>query len=145
GEANLLPGTVEGRDGGVACVAVAGGTVSVPDSQDASGPVLVMVRPEKVRVGREAPSGTHAGIPATVDEVIFRGATVHVGLVTADGANLVAHLTDDRALDGLRPRDPAWASWEQDVAYLVPAAGGHSAAPPDPLEELAAKPLGGTP
>ena len=31
GEANLLPGTVEGRDGGMATVALAGGSVAVPD------------------------------------------------------------------------------------------------------------------
>ena len=52
GEANLLPGSVEGRAGGLATVAVAGGTIPVPDVPDATGSVLVMVRPEKVRVGR---------------------------------------------------------------------------------------------
>jgi spermidine/putrescine transport system ATP-binding protein len=145
GEANLLPGTVEGRTADLATVAVAGGSVSVPAPPEATGAVLVMVRPEKVRVGREVPAGTIAGIPATVQEVIFRGATVHVGLTTTDGAALVAHVSDDRHLDGLRPGDSAWASWEQDVAYLVPAAGGHSAAPPDPLDELEATPIGGTP
>src|SRR6187401_3557905 len=55
GEANLLPGTLEGRQGDVATVAVAGGTIAVPDAPDATGSVLVMVRPEKVRVGREEP------------------------------------------------------------------------------------------
>lgn len=144
GEANLLPGTVEGRSGALASVAVAGGTVTVPDSPDATGSVLVMVRPEKVRVGRDAPANGSAGIPATVQEVIFRGAIVHVGLTTTDGANLVAHLSDDRTLDGLRPGNPAWATWERDVAYLVPADAGHSAAPPDPLDELDAPPTGGT-
>jgi hypothetical protein len=127
---------------------VAGGTVSVPAPADATGDVLVMVRPEKVRVGKGNPAGSLAGIPATVQEVIFRGATVHVGLSTTDGANLVAHLSDDRELDGLRPGDSAWATWEQDVAYLVPAAAGHSAAPPDPLdelEELGDPSTGGTP
>jgi spermidine/putrescine transport system ATP-binding protein len=145
GEANLLPGTVEGRTAELASVAVAGGAVAVPAPPGASGAVLVMVRPEKVRVCREAPGGSIAGIPATVQEIIFRGPTVHVGLTSTDGAPLVAHLSDDRHLDGLRPGDAAWASWEQDVAYLVPAAGGHSAAPADPLDELETPPNGGTP
>jgi spermidine/putrescine transport system ATP-binding protein len=148
GEANLLPGRLEGRSGDLASVSVAGGTVSVPAPPNATGDVLVMVRPEKVRVGKDTPFGSLAGIPATVDEVIFRGATVHVGLSTSDGAGLVAHLSDDRDLAGLRPGDPAWATWEQDVAYLVPAAAGHSAAPPDPLDELNAlddPSTGGTP
>ncbi len=143
GEANLLPGTVEGSSGPIATVAVAGGTVAVPGSAGMTGSVLVMVRPERVEVGRDAPAAEQAGIPVTVSEVIFRGAMVHVGLTTSDGAGLVAHLTDDRALDGLRAGDPAWASWDRDVAYLVPAAAGHSAAPVSSLDELD-NPTGGT-
>ena len=53
-------------------------------------------------------------MPATVDEVIFRGATVHVGMTATDGTAVVAHLGDDRSLDGLRPGDPAWARWDRD-------------------------------
>jgi TOBE domain len=79
----------------------------------------------------------------TVQEVIFRGASVHVGLTTSDGAPFVAHLSDDRLLDGLRPGDPAWATWERDAAYVVPADAGRTAAPPDPIDELAV-PTGGT-
>jgi len=61
---------------------------------------------------------------------------VHVGMTAADGTAMLATLGDDRSLGGLRPGDPAWASWDREVAYLVPAAGGHSAAPPSALEEL---------
>jgi len=136
GEANLLAGSLQSRAGGVASVAVAGGALAVPDSPAAVGSVLVMVRPEKVNVGRAAPADGHAGVPATVQDVIFRGATVHVGLTATDGASLVAHLGDDRSLDGLRPGDPAWATWERDAAYLVPADAGHSAASTDPLDQL---------
>ena len=144
GEANLLPGTLEGRQGDLATVAVTGGTIAVPGAPDATGSVLVMVRPEKVEVGREAPTNGQAGVPATVDDVIFRGPTVHVGLTATDGTSVVAHLGDDRALDGLRPGDPAWARWDREAAYLVPAAGGHSAPPPDPLAELDVPTDGGT-
>jgi spermidine/putrescine transport system ATP-binding protein len=136
GEANLLPGTVERTSGQVATVAVAGGTVAVPATPEATSAVLVMVRPERVEVTRGAPAGERAGVPVTVTEVIFRGAMVHVGLTTADGAGLVAHLTDERDLDGLRSGDPAWACWDRDIAYLVPAASGHSAAPLSALDEL---------
>lgn len=138
GEANLLPGQLQGREGGLATVALAGGSVAVPDVAGATGSVLLMVRPEKVRVDRSGPVGAAAGIPATVQEIIFRGPMVHVGLAAADGSSVVAHITDDRSLGGLRPGDPAWATWERDVAYLVPAHAGHSPAPPDPLEALGA-------
>src|SRR5688572_13815542 len=56
GEANLLPGTVEGRGAGMATVAVGGGTIPVPDAPGAATQVLVMIRPERVHVGRDAPS-----------------------------------------------------------------------------------------
>jgi spermidine/putrescine transport system ATP-binding protein len=144
GEANLLPGTLEGRQGDTATVAFAGGTVSVPDAPDAAGDVLVMVRPEKVQVGPAAPVNGQSGVPATVDEIIFRGAIVHVGMTARDGTAMVAHLADGRSLGELRPGDPAWAHWDREDAYLVPAVGGHSAAPPDPLEELEAPADGGT-
>jgi len=136
GEANLLPGSVQGRAAGAATVAVPGGTVEVPDVAGAVGAVLVMVRPERVSVGRAAPADRVVGIPATVREIIFRGATIHVELTAADGVNLVAQVGDDRLLDGLRPGEPAWATWERDAAYLVPADAGHGPAPSDPLAEL---------
>jgi ABC-type Fe3+/spermidine/putrescine transport system ATPase subunit len=136
GEASLLPGPLEGRDAGLATVTVAGGEISVLDAPASGSNVLVMIRPERVQVGRHAPAEGHGGIPATVQDVIFRGATVHVGLTTADGAPLVADLGDDRSLDGLRPGDPAWATWVRDDAYLVPRNAGHSAPTPDPLDEL---------
>jgi spermidine/putrescine transport system ATP-binding protein len=136
GEANLLPGRVESRDAGTAMVALAGGSVPVPDPVDAGSDVLVMIRPERVQVTRATPVEGRVGIRVTVDEIIFRGPTVHVGLTTTDGATLVADIGDDRTLDGLRPGDLAWATWVRDDAYPVPAKGGHSAPPPDPLEEL---------
>ncbi len=145
GEANLLPGQLEARAAGLATVALAGGSVTVPDVRGADGAVVVMVRPEKVHVQRGVPVNGTAGIPATVQEIIFRGPTVHVGLTATDGSAVVAHVTDDRSLDGLRPGDPAWATWDREVAYLVPADAGHSPAPPDPIDALDADSTGGAP
>ncbi len=133
GDANLLPGQVEGHDAGVTTVDLAGAPVAVPDAIVRTGAVLVMVRPERVRVERQPPVAATAGIPATVREVIFRGAMVHVGLAAGDGTGLVAHITDDRDLDGLRPGDAAWATWERDAAYLVPADVGPVHSQPDLL------------
>ncbi|MEO7428813.1 MAG: ABC transporter ATP-binding protein [Acidimicrobiales bacterium] len=145
GEANLLKGTIERRDAGLAIVALAGGSVAVPDSASTTGSVLVMVRPEKVRVARRASEDGSVGIPATVQEIIFRGAMVHVALSAADGSGVVAHVADDRALDGVRPGDPAWATWERDCAYLVPADAGHASAPAHPLDLLDHETTGDSP
>ena len=54
GEANLLPGTLEGRQGDVATVAVAGGTIAVPTSPDAAG---VGARDGAPREGAGRPHG----------------------------------------------------------------------------------------
>ena len=55
GEANLLPGTLEARQGEVATVAVAGGTIAVPDSADAAG---LGARHGATREGAGRPDGT---------------------------------------------------------------------------------------
>ena len=52
---------------------------------------------------------------------MFRGPTTHVGLRTVGDDDVVAHVPDDRAIDGLRPGDKVWATWDRDAAYTVPA------------------------
>ena len=66
-------------------------------------------------------------MPATVEEIIFRGPTVHVGLTTTDGATLVADVGDDRRSTACGPATPRGPTWVRDDAYLVPADAGHSA------------------
>ncbi len=133
GEANLLDGTLV-EPGVEACtVAVAGSTLRVPgaapDVERVPGsPVLVMVRPERVRVEAAEPSGATAGVAATIAEVIFRGPVVHVALRTAADTPMTAHLTQGAELADLRPGDRAWACWDFDAAYLVPPAAGPPAA-----------------
>jgi spermidine/putrescine transport system ATP-binding protein len=93
--------------------------VVVSDRGATTGEVLLMVRPERVVVSRQAPPGGRTGLAVTVEGVIFRGPTVHVTMA-AGGTRVVAHLTDERALDGLRPGDAAWACWDTDAGSLVP-------------------------
>jgi hypothetical protein len=96
-----------------------------------------MVRPERVEVGKDAPSGGSAGVEGTITEIVFRGPTIHVGLDGPDGDAIVAHLPGDRFPDGLRPGDRAWATWAADAAYVVPTAATHEpepAAPTDPTD-----------
>jgi spermidine/putrescine transport system ATP-binding protein len=123
GEANLLAGEVQDRHAGAVEVAVAGAKVPVPVGgrpPQAGEQVLVMVRPEQVRLARERPPAP--GVEATVREIIFRGPSVRVDLATGDGTAVVVNTADDRMLDGLRPGDTAWATWEQGAASLVPMA-----------------------
>ena len=125
GEANLLEGTLVEPGVDACTVEVAGSTLAVPgaapDVERVKGSsVLVMVRPERVRVETTEPSGATAGVAATVAEVIFRGPVVHVGLRTDAGTAVTAHLTQSAELGDVRPGDRVWASWDFDAAYLVP-------------------------
>ena len=81
---------------------------------------VLMVRPERVRIATTAPPSPSAGVEGTVTEVVFRGATTRVAVETPAGT-VVAHLGDDRSVT-VRPGDRAWATWNDDDAYLVPAA-----------------------
>jgi ABC-type Fe3+/spermidine/putrescine transport system ATPase subunit len=124
GEANLLAGTVKDRHAGEVDVALAGAVVPVP--APAGGPasgddVLVMVRPEQVRLARERPTG-HPALEATVREIIFRGPSVRVELSAGEALTVVANTADDRVLDGLRPGATVWAGWETGASSLVPMA-----------------------
>ncbi len=124
GEANLLAGTVKDRHAAEVDVALAGAVVPVP--APAGGPasgddVLVMVRPEQVRLARERPTG-HPALEATVREIIFRGPSVRVELSAGEALTVVANTADDRVLDGLRPGATVWAGWETGASSLVPMA-----------------------
>ncbi len=133
GEANLLAGTVKDRHGDVVDVALASTVVPVPagPGEVASGEdVLVMVRPERVRLARERPVGG-PGIETTVRELVFRGPSVRVEL-GAGPLSLVANTVGGRELDGLRPGASVWAVWDRASASLVPAAERLPAAPADP-------------
>src|SRR5262245_20870084 len=80
---------------------------------------VLMVRPERVRIVTTAPPPPSAAVEGTVSEVVFRGATTRLALETPSGT-VVAHLGDDRSVT-VRPGDRAWATWDDDDAYLVPA------------------------
>ena len=140
GEANLLEGTLVEPGVDACTVDVAGESLRVPgaapDVDRATGsPVLVMVRPERVRVGAEPPSESGSGLRASVSEVIFRGPVVHVGLRTRAGVALTAHLTQGADLGALRPGDDAWACWDFDAAYLVPPDEGRPGSEPSAEEQ----------
>lgn len=127
GEANLLPTEVEAVGDGRATVAVEGRTLEVAAQASVSvgDVVMVMLRPERVELGR--PDGG-SGIDATVREVVFRGPSTRLELVTAGGTTLVSHHTDGTRHHDLRPGDAVTLAWAPDAAYLVAGAPPRAAA-----------------
>ncbi len=140
GSANLLPGTVEGRDGDATLVRLNSGSVvatSVGVRVPAAGdPVSVMLRPERLRPSSEAPSDGR-GVPATVVDLIFQGPTARLHLALGDQTELVTYVESHVELPFVRPGDAIWATWDPGAAYLLsgwPARPGATSTDVDQVE-----------
>ena len=131
GRANLLPARVTAVDGTRATVTIAGAhVVQVPTSAwkpVAGTEVLVMVRPERVRVAA-ATESTGKGLPATVVDIVFQGPVVQCTLRAADGTELIAHLGPSAATTALASGQQVFVDWDPDAPRLLPPAGNGAGA-----------------
>jgi spermidine/putrescine transport system ATP-binding protein len=140
GSANLLPGTAEGHDGAATVVRLESGSVvaasggpRVPSTGD---PVSVMLRPERVRPTADRPADGY-GLPATVAQLIFQGATARLHVALADGTELVTYVDSHVELPFVRPGDDIWVAWDPGAAYLLsgwPARPGATSTDVDQVE-----------
>ncbi len=122
GMANLLPVTVNGREGEQTIASFAGAhRVTVPDDSGfpPGSDATLMVRPERVRLAVTEPTGDRCGVPATVVDLVFQGPVVRVALAASDGSAVVAHIGPEEQLPLIRPGDPLWITWEPDSAVLL--------------------------
>lgn len=124
GQSNLGEGRVVDRDGNFLVVDVSGSRVKIPRarSQVTSDRVLFGVRPEKVRIHRERPSGVGDDMQAIVRDVSFTGVATQYLVTVASGAtwSVYEQNLDVEPID-LRPGDQVWMSWEPGHAFAVPA------------------------
>jgi putrescine transport system ATP-binding protein len=83
-------------------------------------PLVVAVRPEKVRIGREPPPGDNR-LPGTVEEIAYLGDVSIYHLRVAGGALVEAQLTNRarRAAAPLTWGDQAWVGWDADDALAL--------------------------
>ena len=88
----------------------------------AGGQATLMVRPERVRVTMDAPTGEVAAVRATVTDLTFQGPLVRLGLVAADDSPIVAHIGPEDDLPMLRPGDQVYVSWAPSASLVLPAA-----------------------
>jgi spermidine/putrescine transport system ATP-binding protein len=125
GQANLWPGRQQRTDGGHAELSVLGTTLRARAGDtaiEAGGHATLMVRPERIRVSMDAPTGDVAAVPATVADLTFQGPVVRLLLTAPDGSTIVAHVGPEQALPALRPGDTVHASWAPDASLVLPAA-----------------------
>lgn len=121
GSANLLPGRLSINGSAPTAVLDSGVTLEVSNVAGHSDgdPVTVMLRPERIEVGREARAADGRSLPATVKDVIFQGSSLRV---IADGpgeTEMLVSLEADDEIAALRPGDQVTLSWSQGSAYLL--------------------------
>jgi spermidine/putrescine ABC transporter ATP-binding subunit len=117
GQTNLLRGTLAAVEAGVARLALAGGgtaSAEVGGSLAIGAPATLSVRPEAIRVLRD-PSA--AGLAATVRDVVYLGASLRLGAVTAGGDLIWADLRDEEAA-GLAPGAAVALVWAPSAALV---------------------------
>lgn len=126
GQANLWSGRQTGRANrdyveidvlGTTLKAKAGDTTIEP-----GGHATLMIRPERVRVSMDAPSGDLATVSATVDDLTFQGPVLRLSLVAPDDSPIVAHVGPEQDLPLLRPGDQVHVAWAPDASRVLPAA-----------------------
>ncbi|MEI6571014.1 MAG: ABC transporter ATP-binding protein [Actinomycetes bacterium] len=122
GVANLIPAAVVAVTGDLATVDASGHRFGVPVTDESIRPAdsaVVMVRPERLHISIDRPTGDLAAVEATVEELVFQGPVLRASLRTGAGIELVAHIGPEDALPMLRPGDRLWASWGLDAACLL--------------------------
>ena len=86
------------------------------------GQATLMVRPERVRVSMDAPTGDVATVRATVTDLTFQGPVVRLSLAAPDESTILAHVGPEQDLPLLRPGDEVHVSWAPEASLVLPAA-----------------------
>jgi spermidine/putrescine transport system ATP-binding protein len=122
GQSNLGTGRIADGDDTFLVAEVNGSRVKIPRSrsQVSSGDVTFGVRPEKVRIHRDQPSGVGDDMRATVVDVSFIGVATQYLVEVASGNqwSVYEQNLDVEPID-LRPGDEVWMSWDPAHAFGV--------------------------
>ncbi|GAS95983.1 spermidine/putrescine ABC transporter ATPase [Mycolicibacterium canariasense] len=126
GQANLWAGRQTGRaNRDFVEIEVLGSTLKSRPGDTAiepGGQATLMIRPERVRVSTEAPTGDVVSVPTTVRDMTFQGPVVRLAVVAPDDSVVVAHVGPEQNLPLLRPGDQVFVSWTPDSSLVLPAA-----------------------
>ena len=126
GEANLLEGRVEEREGG--CLRFRWGPDPVlcrhQGSLDAGAEACLALRPEKIRVRllHDGPPPDAANsFQAKVEDILYVGNLSTYRMLLSDGRKLVAQAANENRLvdRGITWEDLVWAHWTEDAGVLL--------------------------
>ncbi len=120
GDVNLLEGTVETVAGDVAVAGTNGERFRIAPGPDIwpGMRVWVALRPEKIRIERQAPAGAENCLQGAVQDIAYRGNVVVYKVRTPWGADVMASVANQTRLLELpiARGDDVWLAW-------TPAAG----------------------
>jgi len=122
GQATLLPGVVRAVGDGLATLELEGGgsaPAAAPARIGIGQKVLLMLRPEQVRLGPPSEESTH-GFTARLETEDFQGVAFRYGLRRADGREVVATLLPQYRLRDVSPGDMVGVDWDPAQAWVVP-------------------------
>lgn len=123
GRANFIEGAVSSRSDGE--VSYSAGGLSLRHAGPAGGaapqpnqPILLGLRPEKLRLASEAPDGTENAVPAEITLVTYEGADYHIRATTPLGSMQAVVASTGGSANPARG-DKVWLSWDQDAAVVL--------------------------
>ncbi|WP_075217593.1 ABC transporter ATP-binding protein [Mongoliimonas terrestris] len=124
GENNVFAGTLTDAAGGIGHVETAAGPLraSLPEALPKGAPVLVFVRPERMRLG-PGPDGLNT-VTRPVSHVDFEGNFVNVALDSGGGAHgraMLVQLPNDGRVPAFEPGSAATVSFDPGQARILPA------------------------
>jgi spermidine/putrescine transport system ATP-binding protein len=124
GTSNLLTGTVTRLDGDRAIIQISQDEriiVPVQDRAVGEGSRLELtVRPEKIDLTTERPSGEGCALRGTVTEVVYLGTSTNFSVTTSAGADVVVFQQNSASAGDLAARgDSVWLSWNPQHSYPI--------------------------
>ena len=125
GAINQFPGRVATRPDGSRAVQAegldGGLVVRLPHAVAPGSPIVVAVRPEKIRLGIDAPPPGDNCLEGTVEDIAYLGDVSIYHLRVAPHLRVEAQLTNRtrRAAPRLTWGDRAWLSWDADDALAL--------------------------
>jgi spermidine/putrescine transport system ATP-binding protein len=123
GQANLLEGVIEAKDGSSLLVRLADGSAmraaSGAEGCDVGARATVMVRPEHLRITAEEPAQGAGGLPVRLVEETFQGSWSRYAAETRRGLRVIIHVPSDARLESSAFEGTMWISCDPAHAYVL--------------------------
>jgi putative spermidine/putrescine transport system ATP-binding protein len=81
--------------------------------------LLLALRPEKLGVAAQRPSGAGNALPGTIISATYGGSVRHVAIDAGDGLKFEATVSADQELSALSRGAPVWISWDPAATMSV--------------------------